>query len=247
MNVARRQLVVVAAGVALAGVLFSAAACGDETTTIQEPDPAERGITVAGQGSVTAEPDTAMLTLGVSTQASTVAEARDRAATALDAMIASIRANGVDEKDIQTQNLSIYPEFDYDDGTTTLRGYRVTNQVSVKVREIDNTSKVVDDAVAAGGDDTQIQGITFTIDDPAVLKDQAREAAVRDARARADTLARAAGVGIGDPLQITESDIISGPIPIGARAEGAAADVATPIEPGELEVIVNVTVTWAID
>jgi uncharacterized protein YggE len=243
----RRIFVFAAALIALAGL---AAACGDRTTTnVENPDPGDFGVTVSGEGTVTAPPDVAMITLGVSTQAATVADARDQAASALDAMIASIRNNGVDEDDIQTQNLSIFPEYSYPDGNPVLRGYRVTNQVHVTVRDIDTTSQVVDDAVAAGGDATQIQGISFTIDDPASLRDQARELAVRDARARADVLASAAGVSLGDAIRISETTSPDGPIPVFARDEAAqsGADIATPIEPGQLDVTVLVTVTWAIE
>jgi hypothetical protein len=244
----RRHTMIFAVALTALAALFAAAVCGDETTTIQNPDPNDFGITVDGEGKVTAPPDVAMLTLGVSTQAPTVAEARDQAASALEAMIASLRNNGIDDDDIQTQNLSIYPEYSFPDGNPVLRGYRVTNQVHVTIRDIDTTSQVVDSAVDAGGDATQLQGISFTIDDPASLKDQARELAVRDARARADILARAAGVDIGNAVRISETVDSGGPIPIFARDEalGAGPDVATPIEPGELDVTVHVTVTWAI-
>jgi uncharacterized protein YggE len=190
-----------------------------------------------------------MIQLGVSVLRPTVAEARAQAATALDAMINSMNANGVEEDDIQTSQLYISPEYDYRNNEAVLRGFRVSNSVSVKVRDIDTTSKVVDDAVAAGGDDTQLQGISFTIDDPKELQKQAREAAIADARAKADTLAQAGGVSVGDPIVINEGSVYVPPIPYAGR-EAAAPDQAapeTPIEPGQLDVIVNVTVTWTIE
>lgn len=240
----------------IAGMIFLpltlvAAVCGSETTRIENTGgEARTGVTVAGEGKVTAEPDLALVTLGISTLRPTVAEARDRAAEALDAMITSMRNNGVDEKDIQTNQLSIHPEYDYRNDETILRGFRVTNTVIAKIRNIDNTSQVIDDAVAAGGDDVRLDGIMFTIDDPTQLRDQAREAAVRDARSKADTLARAAGVSLGNATAISEGQIYSPPIPYDL-AERAAADSAgqavdTPIQPGELDVIINVTVTWEI-
>jgi hypothetical protein len=239
---------VFAGAMLLASLTFAGALCGETTRiTTQSADDNAKGITVTGEGKVTAAPDVAMLTLGVHTLAPTVAEARDGAATALDAMVASMRANGIDEKDIQTQQLSIHPEYDYGNEQQTLRGFRVTNTVLAKVRNIDNTSKVVDDAVTAGGDSTTIEGIAFTIDEPGELQSQAREAAVRDARAKAETLASAAGVGLGDPIEINEGGGVQPVYYSGAEiAADRQAAAPTPIEPGELDVVINVSVTWDI-
>jgi uncharacterized protein YggE len=236
------------AGMLLLPLAFVAAVCGSETTRIENTGDGDlRGITVAGEGKVTAPPDLAMITLGVSALRPTVAEARESAATSLAGMIDSMKANGIDEKDIQTQSLSIYPEYDYNNGNQLLRGFRVQNIVIAKIRDIDTTSKVVDDAVTAGGDNTSIQGISFTIDNPESLREEARRKAVEDARARAQTLASASGVDVGEPINITESGY-SPPLPydVAAGAERAAPDTATPIETGELDVVVTVNVTWEI-
>jgi uncharacterized protein YggE len=234
----------------IAPLAFVAAVCGGDTTQIENGEAPEHSISVNGEGKVTARPDVAMITLGVSSLAPSVAEARESAAASLDAMIATIKGNGVDDKDIQTQQLSIQPEYDYRGETQTLRGFRVSNSVTAKVRNIDNTGKVVDDAVTAGGNNATIQGIGFTIDDPKELQSQAREAAVRDARAKAETLASAGGVDIGDPIQINEGAFA---IPYYSGAEQYAADrsaagalAPTPIEAGELDVVVNVSVTWQL-
>jgi uncharacterized protein YggE len=239
-------LAALSAAVAIASV---AATCGSTTTQIDNNESQQRGITVAGSGKVAGAPDIADISLGVSTLGASVAEARDRAATALDAMIASLKDNGVAEKDIQTSNLSIYPEYDYDGNRQTLRGFRVQNTVAATVRDIDRTGEIVDDAVNAGGDDTTIQGITFAIDNPDDLKRQARELAVQDARARAQTLADASGVGLGDPITISETSY-SPPLPYfergAAAADSSQAAPETPIETGELDVVIEVSVTWDI-
>jgi len=244
----RARLLVI--GMALAPLTLVAAVCGDTTTRVENTGgQAPTGITVTGEGKVQGAPDVAMIQLGVSTLRPTVAEARQQAATALDAMINTLKSNGVDDDDIQTAQLYISPEYDYRDNEQVLRGFRVNNSLSVKVRDIDTTSKVVDDAVAAGGDDTQLQGISFTIDDPKELQKQAREAAIADARARADTLAQAGSISVGDPITITEGSVYVPPLPYaaGARAaDSAQAAPETPIEPGQLDVVVNVTVTFAI-
>lgn len=239
------------AGMALAPITFVAAVCGGDTTRIENTPPDQvRGITVSGEGKVSGEPDLALITVGVSTLRPSVAEARDAAATALTAVLDSMRANGVADDDLQTSQLSIYPEYDYDDGTQRLRGFRVSNTVTAKLRDIDGTSEVVDGAITAGGDETTIQGITFTIDNPESLRQQAREAAVADAKRKAETLAAASGVEVGEPINITESGGYQPPIPYAERAVGAddlQGAPSTPIEPGELDVIINVSVTWEIN
>ena len=224
-----------------------AATCGDTTTHVETNGNAEHGISVSGEGKSPGKPDIAMISLGVTRLAPTVAEARDGAAASLDAMIKTIQANGVARDDIQTEQFNIQPEYDYSNGRQLLNGFRVTNTLSVKLRDVDKTSKVVDDAVNAGGNDTNVQNIAFTIDKPDELQAKAREAAVADARAKAETLAKTAGVELGDPITISES---GGPVPIYAEralaADSVAAAPATPIEPGTLDVVINVSVTWAI-
>ena len=235
-----------------AAVMLSmvAATCGDTTIRTEGNSPPTNGISVSGNGKSTGKPDLAQIQLGVSSIAPTVQEARDKASTALDAMIKTLKSNGVAEKDIQTQQFSISPEYDYRDNQQLLRGFRVNNVVTVKVRDINKTSKVVDDAVNAGGNETQIQGIFFTIDNPDELKTQAREKAVADAKAKAETLARAAGVQVGDAITISEGGY-SPPIYDARQSFNAvsAPDTggpATPIQPGELDVSVDVSVTFAI-
>ena len=237
-------------GLVLVPLAMVAAVCGDTNveTTGNNGDGAE-GISVAGEGKVTGTPDLAVVTLGVSTLAPSVGEARDRASTSMNAILDSMRANGIAEDDVQTSQFSISAEYDYRPNETILRGFRVNNTVTAKVRDIDVTGKVVDDAVDAGGDNTQIQSIAFTIEDPKELQAQARALAVADAKARADTLADAGGVGAGKPISITESSFQP---PVYEAAERYAADdaaaalVPTPLEAGELDVVVNVTVTFEI-
>lgn len=247
MNAKRIIRLGILAGALLLGVL--AAGCGDRTTRVETVPGAEtRGIAVSGEGKATGKPDIAQLTLGVSKLANTVEQARNEAAASLDGMIKSLRDNGIAKDDIQTLQFNISPEYDYNNGRQLLKGFRVTNVVSAKLRDINKTSKVVDDAVAAGGDNTQVQGISFTIDKPEELRTQAREKAVADAKARAQTLAGAAGVTIGDPITISETSFQ--PIPFANRAiaedRAVGASPATPIEPGTLDVTVTVNVTWGI-
>jgi len=229
---------------------FLGTACEPDKITVASSDGNSlQGITVSGEGKATGQPDVAVLSLGISTLKPTVAEARDQAATTMQALIDSVKGNGVAEKDIQSTQLSIYPEYDYSIGASQkLIGYRITNTVTIRVRDINKTSDVLDGAVAAGGDLTQVQGISFTIDNPDTLKDQAREDAVNDAKARAQRLADTAGVKLGDPISITESSV-SPPVPLAYSSRdalGAAEQAKTPIEAGELDVNLTVQVVFAI-
>ena len=171
----------------------------------------DRTIYVTGSGSVTGEPDIATLDLGVSVEQETVAEAREEAASAMTALIAALKANNVAEKDIKTENFSIYPQYDYTDNGRILRGYRVNNTVRAKIRELATLSDVIDAAAAAGGNSIVINSIQFMIDDTTPLQTQARSLAVKDAEAKAQTLAEASGVTLGGPITITESTYFEGP------------------------------------
>ncbi len=249
-----RKLAVVAGIGAVAFIAFGAATCSalapaSTTTTLQTDTSQTHGISVSGEGKVQGKPDVAQLSLGVSVLRDNVAAARDQAATSLAAITSAVKADGIADKDIQTTQLDISPQYDYNNGNQTLKGFRVTNTVSVKVRDINTTSKVVDDAVTAGGDNTQIQGITFTIDKPEDLQQQARTAAVADAKAKAQTLASAAGVGLGAPITISEGGGVQPIVYAGAQLKNmasSAAAPATPIQPGQLDVTVDVNITWTI-
>lgn len=227
-------------------MLTIASACGGDDVQVFPSQGAE-GIQVSGTGSAFGVPDVALLDLGVTVERDTVAEARDEAAAAMQEVIDSLKDNGVEDRDVQTRQFSIQPVFDYPGRRQVLRGFNVTNMVTAKVREIDRLDDALDDAAAAGGDLVQIQNIRFDIDDPSQLQGEAREAAVSEARDKAETLADLSGVSLGKPISISESTSAP-PIPMLERAfAGAEEAVATPIEAGELEVTVTVNVLFAID
>lgn len=207
-------------------------------------------IHVTGNGSVVGEPDIATLNLGVSVEKKTVAEARESAAVAMTAVIDALKASGIAENDIQTKRFSIHPQYDYADNGRVLRGYSVNNTVSAKVRELEDLSEVIDGAAEAGGDIIVVNSIQFMIEDTTPLQAQARGLAVKNAEAKAQTLADASGVTLGKPITITEtSHAASPPVAYGEEAAFAADSVRskTPIEAGELTVIVTVTVVYEIE
>jgi uncharacterized protein YggE len=208
-----------------------------------------QGLSVSGEGQASAAPDMAVLGLGVSAKASTVSAANSQAQQAMTALLDSLEANGVQEKDIQTLSLSIQPEYDYRNNEQVLTGYRVSHMLQVKVRDIDRVGEVIDEAVQAGGDLLQIQTISLTIDDTTALRSQARQKAVADAQATAEELAALAGVTLGDPTYITESTSTPYTQTYYDRAVSYSAEAApaTEISPGELEVVVNVQISYTIE
>lgn len=238
---------------AISVVLISTLTACDSRVASQllAPPPIERTIHVNGSGSIIGEPDVASLNLGVSVQKETVAEAREEAASTMTALIESLKANGIDEKDIKTENFSIYPQYDWTEEGRILRGYRVNNTVSAKVKDLETLSDVIDDAALAGKDYTVLNSIQFMIEDPTPLQAQARSLAVKDAEAKAQTLAEASGVDLGKPIKITENTYFQSPPIAYAEAEAAFDDggsrTPTPISPGELTIVVNVTLIYEIE
>lgn len=224
-------------------------ACEGDTTVNTAPTDLS-GVTVAGHGEVQAPSDTGFFDVGVQVTAATIEAARDRAAQSADAVIKSLKGNGIAEKDIKTSNFSIQPQYDYSkqNSQPTIIGYIVTNTVEAKVRKLDSFSKVVDAAVAAGGNDARIQSIRFGIEDNEKLLEQAREAAMKDARKKAEQLAKLGGVSLGQPATISETQVNNPPQPVFAKAAatgGPDAAFATPLQPGSGSVTVDISVRWA--
>jgi uncharacterized protein YggE len=207
----------------------------------------QTGITVSGSGSVNVAPDIARIDVGVEVTAETVAEARGQAADSMDGIMAALLDNDVEEKDVQTRYFNIYPQYRYrEDEAPQITGFTVSNQVTVTVRDIDTASEVLDAAIEAGGDAVRVNGITFTVDDPEQYLDEARQEAIDNARARAETLADAAGVSLGDVRSISESTSYTGEqrfaVPVAADSAGGA----TSVSPGEQELTVSVSVVYEV-
>jgi len=204
-----------------------------------------QGITVEGSGIVTVSPDEASVSVGVQTQAATAATAQSEASAAMTRIIAAVKTAGVADADLATQWISLQPQIDYSasgKSPATVTGYQATQSLQVTVRHLDQTGAIIDAAVTAGAN--QVGGVSFSLADPTAVTIQARTAAMADAKARAQTLAQAAGVALGAPLSITELSAPS-PIPFAAAAPGARA-AGTPIQAGTAQVEVDVQVTYAI-
>lgn len=203
------------------------------------------GIIVSGQGRATGAPDMATINLGVEATRDTVQAARDDAANAMNQVIDVLQEQGVAERDIQTRFFNINPRFDREGRTIT--EFQVSNQVTVKVRDLDNVSTIIDEVVAAGGNLTRFQGINFSIENTKPLEREARSAAVDDLRAKAQQLADLSGVQLGDLVSITET---GGAMPldvaVAERAFAESAGAPTPIMAGEMEVTITLQAVYAI-
>ncbi len=204
----------------------------------------ERSIMVMGEGEASAQPDVAMATIGVETRALTAKGAADANKERMAAVMESLQGMGIAGEDIQTVDYSIRPEIDWDDGEPRVIGYVASNSVQVKIRQVDQVGDVLDAVTEAGAN--SIYGIRFTFDDPTILRDQARTEAMADAQSKAQALADLAGVGLGRPRIISES-FVEPPFPmerVEALAIGAGGEV--PVSPGQLEVTVQLQVTFDI-
>jgi len=209
----------------------------------------QEGIWVSGIGKVAVTPDIATLRLGVMAQAETVAEAQSQAAEAMDRVMAALIDHDVAEKDIQTQYFSInqITRWDRVKEEEIVVGYRVTNMVTAKIREIDETGSIIDAVAATGGDLTRINSIGFSVDDPSAYYEEARQKAMTDAKAKAEQLAELAGVTLGKPTYISEGiSYPTYPRAVYEMAPAAPPMPETPISPGELEISLTVQVTYSI-
>ena len=196
--------------------------------------------------SVTAAPDLVTIGAGVTTEARTAVEAMQQNANEMTAVIARIRALGIDEEDIQTTGINLNARYDYDRNSQRqiFRGYQVSNRVSVKLREIDETGRVLDALVAAGA--TDLSGPSFSIENDDEAKDLARERAVERAQQRAEAYAQMVGYDEVRVLSISESIQGRGPVPQAQMRSITveAAPVVTPVQPGQVSTGVSITIKY---
>ena len=206
-------------------------------------DPATSTIAVTATGRASVRPDTALVVLGAEARAVTLAYATDEVSRRMSAVLARVKALGVQDADITTLVYSVEPiaaPRRTEDEATRIVAYRATNVARIRVRALDSVGKVLDDAVAAGAN--VVRGVQFTLGDPAPAESRARADAVREATARAQQLAAAAGVRLGELAWLSEgaaSRPLAEPV---FRAQFAAAP--GPVEAGQLEITVTVEARW---
>ena len=232
-------------------LLVGAVGCyiqGGGPQVISVPAQQNTGIWVTGQGETTAVPDVAILSLGVEAKGDTVAEAQSQAAVAMDKVMQALQDNGIDKKDIQTRQYSIYPitRWVEDEKKEEIIGYRVTNIVVAKIRKVDKAGAVIDAVAQAGGDYIRIQGISFTVDDPTPYYEEARTKAVKDAENKAKQFANLTGVKLGKPTYISEGAVYLPSVNKAYERAVSLPATETPISPGELKITTNVQIVYAI-
>jgi uncharacterized protein len=232
----------------LLGITAVLIACNPaaNTATAAQAPLASGGITVVGQGEAFGTPDQANVQVGVEVFTPTVDEATAQNEAVIQQIMDSLTALGIAENDIQTTNYSLWAEQIYGDrGPEGIAGYRVTNQVNVTIRDINQVSDVLAAVTEAGAN--TIYGISFSVADPAALEEEARAAAMADARVRAESLAALAGVSLGDITIISE--VVGQPVmPLGLGGGMVMAEAAAgpSVSPGQLSYQVQVQVTYGI-
>jgi uncharacterized protein YggE len=201
-------------------------------------------VTVAGEATVNVAPDLAEISAGLVTPAKTAREAAEANAKGMTALIAVLRDMGLEDKDIQTARFSVQPvQSSPQSGRNEaprIIGYQVSNRVTARIRRLDSVGDVLDRLVAAGA--SNISGPDFVLADPSKAADAARDAAVADARRKAEIYAKATGVALGRVFSIAEQGVAP-PRPLTLRQSAVAA---TPIAPGEDTLRVNVTVAFEL-
>ena len=221
-----------AAVLAVAGALPAAA----------QPDKLPHLITVTGDGEVAIVPDLAIIGAGVTTTGKTAREASEANAKTMNSVMAALKNAGIAEQDVQTARLSLHPVRDNKSNELRITGFQASNQVTVKIRDLGKTADVIDRLVAAGAND--IGGIQFVVSSPSKPLDEARVAAIADARRKAEIYAKAANVLLGAAVSITEEGgVAPGPIMMRAARPEAAS---TPVSPGEQIQRISVAVSYEL-
>jgi uncharacterized protein len=226
----------VLAGVAIAAP-FAASAYA-------ETDQPPAFVSVTGEAHISVPPDLAQIDAGVTSEAKTAREASDANNAAMGKVLLALKGAGIDEKDYQTSRLSLQAQnsIPKQGVPSTIIGYRASNRVTIRLRDVTKVASAIDTLVGAGAND--IGGINFTVSQASKLLDDAREQAVADARRKAEIYAKAAGVALGTPISISEGGAAQPVFRTKMALPMAAAP--TPIAQGEETLSITVGMTWAI-
>jgi len=244
---ARRGITVLTLTILLVTAL---AGCGSSTQPEQGSSGTDASltlvdtITVSGQGKVLASPDRAVINVGVQTQAPTAAEALEKNSSDVQTLITRLKAEGISEEGIRTSNLGVFPITTYDPqtGLQSTQGYQADNTITITAEDVQTLSTLLAAAAEAGSN--YISGIQLSISDDTEASKEALTLAMAAAKAKAETLASAAGVKLGAVLSVRESTVPS--TPIYYETQGAGDSGAVPVSGGRLEVSASVDVTFRL-
>jgi len=241
-----RRYLLIAASAALAVALIALGGCSTKVVTTDGALPLNT-VTASGSGETLSAPDMAEMYFGANVLKADAKAALDGASQVATAITDAVKSAGIPAEDIQTANVSVYPEYRGNgDKAPEVTGYRASVQVRVKVRDLEKIGDVIGAASDAGAN--EIGGPNFTLDDDAAAQDEAIQDAIKDARRRAETMAKAAGKTLGGIIAVTEAGASVPPLYYG-RSAGVALDAygaGVPIEPGQLTVNASVTVVFEL-
>jgi len=229
---------------ALAALAWTAPADAQQASITQTIAGTRLDVTATGE--VTRVPDVAIISAGVVSRAPTATAALQDSANRMGQVLAALKRAGVEDRDIQTSNVSLNPEYRYvENQPPQLVGYTASNTVTVRFRDVRNSGKILDALVAQGSN--QINGPTLSVDKPESALDEARNKAIAIGRARAELYARSLGLRVVRVVSVNESGgsyPVPPPMPMYARADMAQAK--TSIEPGEQKLQVNLAMTFEL-
>lgn len=210
-------------------------------------------ISVTGQGKVSATPDLATVNLGVITNGDTASAVQNESSKKINSIIDFVKQQGIAKEDVTTSGFSIYPQQDYQQGKSIITGFQANQNVTIKVRGVDKStdklSKILGGVTAVGAN--QVNGVSFSFDDPDQLKGEARKQGIEKAKQKALELAAAAGLRLGKVINVSETSDMPGPIPYdaaGLGGAGMAADKAAApnVEPGNQDIVTEMTVVFEV-
>ncbi len=248
MAVCLVALAVLSLGVVVSGCSNGSAASNGQTMVLSGAG-ATNTVTVSGSATVTSPPDEAVIVLTVENDGATAQAAMDATSTQSNDLLAKLKAAGIEDSAIQTSSITLYPVRNYDPATgkESLAGYRADNSVKITLKDAPTVAKVLAVGVDAGI--KLVSGPDWRLKDDSKAATEALKQAVAHARAKAESLAAAAGVSIGDVVSVNEQ-AIQMPTPIYAASGGAQADAVKAVEPavsaGTLDVTASVTVTYTL-
>lgn len=215
---------------------------------IGKPADVRDTLSVSGIAKMSVKPDIARMSVGVISTGRTVAETQKQNTEKMNAITSAVKAFGVKDEDIQTSNYSISPQYDWTEGRQTLRGYQVSQQLSIKIRDLEK----IGDILAKAGDlgSNQVSGVSFEVDDTTALQKQARDQAIEDAKDKAQVLAKSLGMQLGKVISFSE-DYGSYPTPVynsysKVMMDESSAGAAPEVQSGSLDISKSVSITFEI-
>lgn len=200
-----------------------------------------RQVTVVGSGEVQGVPDTLTADVGIETVAPDVTAAMNQTNQRQQAVIDALTAGGIDSRDISTTGVGLQPQYGEN---SVITGYRASNSIRVRIRKLDTASRALTAIVNAGGNNTRIDSVSYSIEDDSKLVSDARARAFNDARDRAQQYATLSGLSLGKIISISETSGGTTPPPP-MPAPGAMA-AAVPLQPGQQTVSFTVTAVWEL-